>query len=443
MAASLPPFTGLKARIAPVLQALKMARTWVLLGLGFSSGLPFLLTGTTLGLWLRQEGYSLSVASLVQWISLIYGFKFLWAPVMDKVKLPVLHRFLGQRRSWILLSQAGVIGAICLMATLKPGSGAIFIASAALLAFFAASQTAAIDGWRIEQTTSSADEALNPSFYAFGFKLAVVISGSLILIPAEHWGWPEAFFILAVVMMIGVMATLFAPVNAQDGTLKSEPKSLKRLYIEPLKSFFNSYGKWTLLILLAVALYRLPDYLIGPVALPLYNDTGLTNTEIAAMRSTFGLAASFAGVAVGGACILGLGIERAFWLGALVGPLSNLCFALMAAYPGQLNVFGATLIVDNIANGVAETAFVAFLTRLCVREFSLTHYALLYSVADFAGKLLKGFAGPIVDGLTPAMGLFPAYQAFFIGTAIMGIPALILCLYLRRKGIFIQRTTPT
>ncbi len=248
---------------------------------------------------------------------------------------------------------------------------------------------------------------------------------------------------MAVVMSVGVIATLFASRPDNDGSISIEVKSFKAIYIEPLKSFFNSYGKWTLLILLAVALYRLPDYLIGPVALPLYNDTGLTNTEIATMRSTFGLAASFAGVAVGGACILGLGIERAFWLGALVGPLSNICFAVMVAYPGDLNVFGATLVVDNIANGVAETAFVAFLTRLCVREFSLTHYALLYSVADFAGKLLKGFAGPIVDGLTPAMGLMSAYQTFFIVTAIVGIPALILCLFLRQKGIFIQRPDPT
>ncbi|WAC48610.1 permease [Asticcacaulis sp. SL142] len=429
----MPTLAAAQTRIAPVLEALKNPAAWLMLAFGFSAGLPFLLTGTTLGLWLRQDGQSLTIASFVQWVSLIYGLKFLWAPVMDKVRLPILHSLLGQRRSYMLLSQLGVVAGLCLMAAIGPGGGlGWFITSAALVAFSSASQNAAIDGWRIEQTKTQADEALNPAFYAFGYKIAVLISGSLILIPAEHWGWPTAFFLLAATMIIGITATLIAPRPLDDGTIHAERKTITSLYVEPLKSFFGTHGKSAVLILVTVGLYRLPDYLIGPVALPLYNDTGISNTEIAAMRSTVGLAASFVGIAIGGALILGIGVTRAFWIGALVGPLSNICFAVMATYPGNLNVFGTTLFVDNIANGVAEAAFVAFLTRLCVREFSLTHYALLYSIADFSGKLLKGFAGQIVDGLTPDLGLFGAYQAFFIGTAVMGIPAMLCCLWLAR-----------
>lgn len=420
-----------------ILTALKHAPSWLLLALGFSAGLPFLMTGATLGFWMREEGVSLTAIGFMSWVSLLYGLKVLWAPWMDKVRLPLLYGWLGQRRSWMLVSQIAIAAGLVVMASIGPSANlTAFALSALFVAFASASQEIAIDAWRIEQTKTLADEGLNPTFYAYGFRFAVLLSGSLILIPAEHHGWPASVTGLACVMVIGIIATLVAKPSEAELSVTPKVQNLQTLLIEPFQSFFKEYGGLSLLILLTLALYRLPDYLIGPVAGPLYEDTGLTNSAIAYMRSTVGLTASLIGVALGGACILWLGIERSFWIGALAGPLSNIAFAMMAVYPGDLTVFGTALVIDNIANGIAETAFIAFMTRLAVREFSLTHYALMYSVAAFSGKLLKGFSGQIVDGLTPDLGLFGAYQAFFIGTAVCGVPALILCLILRRKGLF-------
>ncbi|MDC7684326.1 permease [Asticcacaulis sp. BYS171W] len=424
-----------------IFAALKTPNAWLLLVLGFSAGLPFLMTGATLGFWMREEGISLTIIGYMGWISLFYGFKVVWAPWMDKVRLPILHAWLGQRRSFMLLAQAGVILSLIGMAAIGPGGNIwAFVAVTLVLALSAASQEIAIHAWRIEQTEGQAAEALNPTLYSLGFKVAAIVSGSLILLPAETYGWPATVTGLAVLMLIGVGATLIARPSTAEALTPQVPYSFDTYVTEPLKSFFREHTQkgsslaWW--ILATVALYRLPDYLIGPVAGPLYSDTGLSNADIAYVRSTIGLAASFAGVALGGACLLWLGIERAFWLGAVTGPLSNICFALMASYPGEVSVFGGTLIVDNIANGIAETAFIAFLTRLTVKEHTLTHFALMYSAADLAGKLLKGFSGQIVDSMTPDLGLFGAYQAFFVGTALAGIPALILCLMLRHRGLF-------
>jgi len=411
--------------------------SWLLLALGFSAGLPFLMTGATLGFWMREEGVSLTAIGFMSWVSLLYGLKVLWAPWMDKLRLPLLYGWLGQRRSWMLLSQIAIAAGLMVMAAIGPaGNLTAFALSALFVAFASASQEIAIDAWRVEQTHTQADEGLHPTFYAYGFRFAVLLSGSLILIPAERYGWPVSVTGLAAVMLIGMMATLLARPSEAELSVTPRPQTFHTLLVAPFHSFFKEYGGLSLLILLTLAFYRLPDYLIGPVAGPLYEDTGLSNAAIAYMRSTIGLGASLVGVALGGACVLGLGIERSFWIGALTGPLSNIAFALMAVWPGDLTVFGAALVIDNIANGIAETAFIAFMTRLAVREFSLTHYALMYSVSAFAGKLLKGFSGQVVDGLTPDLGLFGAYQAFFIGTAICGLPALVLCLVLRRKGLF-------
>ncbi|ESQ80446.1 hypothetical protein [Asticcacaulis sp. YBE204] len=426
-----------KHHFRDVLIALRQPASWLLLALGFSAGLPFLLTGATMGFWMREEGLSLTAISYMSWVSLLYGMKVLWAPYMDKWRLPLLYTWLGQRRSFMLVSQVAIAAGLIVMASIGPrGDLFAFTMAALFVAFASASQEIAIDAWRVEQTATRADEALNPTFYAFGFRIAVLVSGTWILIPAEHIGWPMSFAILAATMAVGVVATLFAHRSEAEIAIQPKPYSFKTLIADPFNSFFQQHGNLTWLILLALAFYRLPDYLIGPIAGPLYEDTGLSNSTIVYVRTTVGLAASFAGVALGGACVLWLGIERSFWIGALTGPLSNICFALMAAYPGDVGVFGGTLIVDNIANGIAETAFVAFMTRLVVKEFSLTHYALMYSVAAMTGKLLKGFSGQVVDSMIPDLGLFGAYQAFFIGTAIAGIPALIFCLMLRHRGLF-------
>ena len=430
-----------KNRVKAVGAALRHPTSWLLLGMGFSAGLPFLLVGGTLGFWLRSSGISLTLIGFLGWVSLLYGLKVVWAPWMDKVRLPFLHGWLGQRRSYMLLSQIGVALGLIAMALIGP-QHLIGLACAALfVAFAAASQEIAIDAWRVEQTESEADQALNPSFYAFGFRIAILTTDALVLVLSKRVGWPLSYQILALAMLIGVTVTLLAPRSVIETHIKTSTKTLYALIIEPFVSFFNAHKGTAGLILLTLALYRLPDYLIGPVAGPLYQDTGLDQDTIAAMRASIGLWASFIGIAAGGSCLLWLGVQRSFMLGALIGPISNICFSWMAVSHGDPVIFGLTLVADNFSNGIAETALVGFMTQQTLnsqqgREHTLTHYALMYSVAAFTGKFLKGFSGWAVDLIKPDLGLFNAYSAFFMGTALIGLPCLILCWYMGKKGVF-------
>ena len=433
------PKSDLSSRLSTVAVALRRPTSWVLLGLGFSAALPFLLVGGTLGFWLRSSGISLTMIGYLSWITLFYGLKIVWAPWMDKVRLPLLYRLLGQRRSYMLLAQVGLSIGLTAMALIGPKHLWPFIVATLFVTFCAASQEIAVDAWRVEQTNSDTDQALNPSFYSFGFKTGIVLSQSLVLILSARAGWPLTYVIMAALIGIGMATTCLAQRSEIEIDARPAATSIKGLLFDPFVSFWAEHKGTAGLILLTLAFYRLPDYLIGPVVGPMYQDSGLDQAAIGAMRGTIGLTAAYAGVFIGGSCLLIFGLQRAFFLGALVGPLSNLCFSWLSVAKGSLLIFGFTLVMDDLGDGIAETAFVAFLTRMTGRDHTLTHYALMYSVAALTGKLLKGFSGAIVDGLTPLCGPFGAYQVFFFGTAIMALPCMILCWCLRQKGVFSTR----
>lgn len=425
----------LQTRLRHVLAAFGRSNSWLLLGFGFSCALPYLLVGGTLSFWLRSSGVSLTVIGMIGWVSLVYGAKVLWAPWMDKARLPFLYDWLGQRRSYMLLSQVAIALGLVVMALLGPVHLGLFIASAVFVAFAAASQEIAVDAWRVEQTGNEADQALNPSLYAYGFRAGILITDSLILVISKRTGWPVAYMAIAGLLVFGVAATLFARRTQIEALVRDNVKTARELIVEPFVSFFNEHKGTAGLILLTLALYRLPDYLSN-IAPSLYQDTHIDPDAIAAMRASIGLWASLIGIALGGSCLLVFGLQRTFFLGATLGPVSNIFFSWMAVSHGSLSVFAITLVADNLSNGIAETAFIAFLTRMTGRDHTLTHYALMYSVAALTGKVLKGFTGMVVDGLKGDLGLFNAYSVFFIGTAIIAVPCLILCWRMRQKGVF-------
>ncbi len=429
------------AKWADIAAALKRPVSWLLLGLGFSAALPFLLVGQTLGFWMRKDGITLTLISYLTGISLMYGLKVLWAPFMDRVRLPLLHRWLGQRRSYMLLSQICVALGLAAMAILGPKAHLwLFMIAATVVAFSAASQEIAIDAWRVEETETASDQAINPSLYNLGYRTGNLVTQSLALFLAAQFSWPVTYLVMAGCLVVGVTSTLLAPRTATERRHDGPARGFRELIIEPFSSFMREHAGSAGVILLLIALYRLPDYLIGSVAGTMYVDTGLSETTIAWVRGTFGMAAGFAGIALGGACVLWLGLERAVWLGAITCPLTKLGFAVMSLSHGDIHVFTGVLIADDLSNGIAETAAIALMTRLTGRDHTLTHYALMYSVMAFTGKILKMFAGQIIDTLTPSLGLFPAYAAFFTGCAVIGIPALLICWLARRKGVFSARS---
>ena len=418
-----------------LVQALKKPASWLLIGLGFSAGLPFLLVGATMGMWLRQAGVTLTLISFLTGIGLMYGLKVLWAPWMDKVRLPLLYPWLGQRRSYMLLSQLLIAAGLLLMGTVGPKDVGAFLAAGLLVAFAAASQEIAVDAWRVEETSSVASQALNPSLYSLGYRTGNLVTSSLALVLADAMGWAGAYAVMAGCMTIGVIATLLAPRTASEAREKPI-RTTRQLLIDPFAAFVREHAGSALVILAFVALYRLPDYVLGPVVGPMYTDTGISNTAVAALRGSLGLIVSYAGIALGGGCVLWLGLERALWLGAVTTIVSKLGFAWMSLAHGSLTVFTLALAGDDLSNGIAETAIIAFMTRMTGRGFPLTHYALMYSVMAFTGKVLKMFSGQTIDLLTPHIGLFPAYAAFFAGCAALGVPSLAILWSVARKGVF-------
>lgn len=421
------------------LKALTRPKVAIMLALGFSSGLPFMLVGNTLGYWLRESGVALATIGFLSWVGLAYSFKFLWAPLIDKVKPPLIG-FLGIRRSWMLLSQ--VLVAVCLvcMAIIKPEGGILaFTALAAIAAFASATQDIVIDAWRIEASEASEDMALLSSAYQLGYRGALLITDALILILAASIGWALSYHLMAVLMAVGFIATLFAhePANTSAPIVKIEDsrRSLFKLadaIIGPFKAFFAQHGKNALIILGAISLYRLSDFMLGPMANPFYADLQLHKEAVGAVRGSVGLIASVAGVSAAGLFAIRYGFIKTLLLGAVIGPASNLGFSILAFTGPNTAVFTGAMLVDNFSSGFAGTALIGYMSSLTTLGYTATQYALLSSFYALLGKFLKGFSGVIVQSLSEHMPLLQSYALFFLLTALVGIPAFILCWILVR-----------
>lgn len=428
-----------------VLASLRDPRVSVMLVLGFSAGLPFFLTGNTLGAWLRDEGTTLAAIGFLSWVGLAYSFKFLWAPVLDSVRLPVLGA-LGKRRSWILLAQAGVVAGLVGMVLIGPEGGlTLFGAFALLVAFSSATQDIAIDAWRIEIAESEEQLGILSAAYQLGFRVAILVTTAFIFNIAARIDWGGSYLVMAALMIIGVGAALVA------GEPRAEESAVARLTArdedEPLWTlrglfdavagpfivFFKSYGKLGLLLLLAVSLYRMPDFIMGPMINPFYTDLGLSLDLIGGMRASAGLVATVLGVTIGGLASVRLGFNRALILGAFLVPASNIGYAVMAFSGPAPEVFAGALFVENFSEGFGGTVLIAWMSSLTSFGYAATQYALLSSFYSILGKFLKGFSGTVVENvLQPTFGEMTGYAAFFSLTAAIGVPAIFICIWAAR-----------
>jgi len=338
-----------------ILMALKKPQALALVCLGFSSGMPFLLSGGTLGFWMRDAGASLTTIAFFSWVSLLYGVKILWAPFLEAWRIPFFSRVLGRTRALMLLAQIMIFLTILLMAWVGPTPESnlagtiftdpkthlfVFALIVAFLVFSAATLGIAIDSWRVELTQSHQDEALNPSLVSLGSRLGVLMTSAIILVMAKRWGWPLSVEIIAFAMIIGVFGVFLAPrlssINAKE-TKQPNQGFLFRVQ-SPFSQLSQTYGGHLWLIFLIIALYRLPDYLIGPIVTPMYQDTGLDYDTIAGMRATIGLWASLIGLGIASASLLIWGLFPTLMVGALAGPASNIMFAWMAHAHGAPDV---------------------------------------------------------------------------------------------------------
>lgn len=419
--------------------------------LGFSAGLPFLLVFSTLTAWLRDVGVERTAIGFFAWVGLTYSIKVFWAPVVDRLRLPVLHSLVGQRRSWILLGQAGIALGLLLMASLDPTDSLVFIALAALLvAFSSSTQDVAIDAFRIESAPDEEQGALSAA-YIFGYRLALLVSGAGALYLADLNSWPVAYTGMAMCMLAAMLATFWADEpahrNAQEQKqmdaqmvdqvmgrpmhLQNRPAWQRHLLgavVCPFLEFMQRFGPYALLLLVFIAVFRLSDIAMGVMANPFYLDLGYSKSEIASVAKVFGFFMTIAGSALCGVLVVKLGMLRPLLLGAVLVASTNLLFSLLAlkGAEGVPDLFWLALVIsaDNLSGGIASTAFVAYLSSLTHRSYTATQYALFSSLMTLPGKFLSGFSGWVVDA--------EGYATFFTIAACLGVPAILLvCLLIK------------
>jgi len=414
-------------------------KVMTMLLLGFSSGLPFMLVGNTLAYWLRDAGISLTTIGFLSWVGLAYSLKPFWAPIVDRVDAPLFGR-LGRRRGWIMAAQFAVGLGLLGMAFIGPEGGLVALAACALLAAFASStQDIVIDAWRIEIARDGNELGLLSSVATLGYRAALLVADALILVSANHLGWGVSYGIMAALMGVGVFATFSAEEPKQtDAAMHAKDKQLPLwtvrgfgdAVIGPFVTFFQTH-KWLALLMLAViSLYQIPNYVSGPMANTFYVDAGLSKDAVGGIRASVGLGASLLGIAAGGISAARFGYMRTLIAGILLEAIAVLAYIPIAYSHGDLTIFAAMMAVDSFGLSFAGVALMTYMSSLTSLGYTATQYALLSSAYSYLGKILKGFSGQTVDALSSGRNLMDAYALFFVGSAAIGLPALVLCLFL-------------
>jgi PAT family beta-lactamase induction signal transducer AmpG len=420
---SLPWREALKVYLEPA--------TLRMFALGFSAGLPLLLVLGTLSFRLREAGIDRTTIGFLSWVGLAYGFKWVWAPLVDRVPLPPLTTLLGRRRGWLLAAQLAVIAGLAGMAFNDPGDGLRPLVGCALLAAFgSATQDIALDAFRIE-SAAMRDQAALAAAYQTGYRLGMIWAGAGVLwfvawakLPGlssyQNSAWTFAYLVMAGSMAVGVVTVLLSPEPAHIALPKAKGAGewLRGALIEPFADFIRRYRWQAALILTLIAVYRISDVVMGIMANPFYVDMGFTEDEVATVSKIYGVVMTLAGAFVGGALSLRLGVMRVLMLGAVLSAASNLLFAALALRGHDLSALVLVVSADNLAGGIASAAFIAYLSSLTNVSYSATQYALFSSLMQLLPKFIAGYSGAFVDAF--------GYAAFFIGTAALGVPVLLL-----------------
>lgn len=387
-----------------------------MLALGFSSGLPFLLVFSTQSARLREAGVPVSEIGLLSYVALCYSLKFLWSPLIDAVDIPGLARWLGRRRAWMLTAQIAVALGLVSLALGDPAHALKWIVVCSLLtAFAAATQDIVIDGWRIDAAPSERQGMMSAT-YQLGFRLALLCAGAGALYIADLVSWRAAYFAMAGLMVIGIAACLLSP-RQPDRKVSARPATA---FVEPVRDLVQRYGFWLIAILLLVSLYRLPDFLTGVMANPLYIDLHFTKSEIATASKLYGVWVGIGGAFAGGFAVSRLGLMPTLLIGGVAASASHLCLAYLATRGHQFDLLILAVSVENFAGGFAGTALIAYMSSLTSPALAASQYALLSSLYAFLGKLVGGLSGFMVAKV--------GYPTFFASSSLIGIPVALLCL---------------
>jgi PAT family beta-lactamase induction signal transducer AmpG len=380
---------------------------------------------------LRDTGVALSVIGLISYASFFYVLKFLWAPLVDRLPIPLLTAALGRRRSWLLVAQAAIMAALCTMALTDPRNALTPVVWCAIaLAFASATQDIALDAFRIESGDSQHQAALSATYMA-GYRLAMIWAGAGALWIAaanetpsadlyQYAAWRTAYLVMAMSMLPGMLVVLLSkePAPAPLRPARNAGEWLQSALIEPFAEFVRRHRWHAVLILSLIATYRISDVVMGIMANPFYVDMGYTKGEVAAITKVYGVIMTLVGAFVGGALALRMGVLKVLMLGAVLSAGSNLLFAWLGTRGHDLHALMAVISADNFSSGIATAAFVAYLSSLTNIQYSATQYALFSSMMVLLPKFLAGFSGDVVNAV--------GYTPFFVGTACIGLPVLVL-----------------
>jgi len=377
--------------------------------MGFSCGLPLLLTISVLQAWMKEEGVDLTVIGLMALVGLPYTVKFLWSPLLDRFTPP----FLGRRRGWLLLAQLALMAAIAGLGLTNPSRSPWLVALAAFfVTFFSASQDIVVDAYRREDL---ADEelGLGSSLYVNGYRVGMLLASGGGLILADHIPFRLVYLIMAGCLSVGVITTLLTP---EPPSPQGAPRSLREAVIEPFVEYFSRRG--ALWMLAFVLCYKLGDQMASAMTTPFYLDIGFTKTEIGAVVKLFGFWATIVGSLAGGLMMLRLGINRSLWLFGGLQALSTAGFAVLAHLGPSLAGLAAVIAFENLSAGMGTSAYVAFMASLTNRRFTATQYALLSSLMGVPRVLASAPTGWLAKSL--------GWPAFFIACALIALPGLLL-----------------
>lgn len=389
--------------------------------LGFSSGLPYLLVFSTLSAWLRESG--LSVAA-IGWFALAgsaYVFKPVWAPVVNQAPIPFLTRRVGQRRSWLLLSQGAVALAILFLGTSDPAANLALTAFwAVVLAGASATQDIVADAYRIDSLERDL-EGPGTANFVNGYRIGVLASGAGALLIADQWGWQAAYCVMAALMAVGLAATLTSPEPKRPPARTDQP--FRAALIEPFLDFMTRRN-WAM-VLVFITLFQYGEGLLGVMANPFYLDIGFTKTEIALVTKAWGFAMSIAGAILGGVLVARFGLLRALFACGVMQAAANLAFAWLAGQGPSIPALTVTIALENLTSAMATAAFVAYLSGFCDRAYSATQYALLSAFAALGRKIFVAGGGEAAQAL--------GWKFYFVGTTAAAIPALLVLLWLMNR----------
>ena len=383
----------------------------VALMMGFSCGLPLLMTITVLQAWMKAEGVDLTVIGLMSLVGLPYTVKFLWAPFLDRFTLP----FLGRRRGWLVVAQFALMLSIIGLGSTNPAENPGMVAAVAfLVTFFSASQDIVVDAYRREDI-ADAELGFASSLYVNGYRMGMLLAGGGGLILADRMSFSAVYVIMAACLLPGIITTLLAPEPEING---KAPKSIKAAVIEPLVEYFSRSG--AIWILSFILLYKIGDAMATTMTIPFYLDIGYSNTEIGTVVKLFGFWATIIGALLGGVLTLRIGLYRGLWVFGILQAISTACFALLPQMGHCIPALACVIAFENLSSGMGTAAFVAFMAMMTDKRFTATQYALLSSLMGIP----RVFAAAPTGYAVKYMG----WEAFFIACALIAIPGLLILL---------------